>query len=699
MAKNKKKKDNLRGQTPAYRKDEDVLDFLPEQPFPDHDDERLEKELQALFSDRDAAVTDENSEAALQAEELLRDMKNTDFGALDNTSDEIVVNIVPRSSHTPKEESVSPQNGDGLIEAEQKSDDACLSDTDVQTEPEAKQKKEGHMNSELSYAEIVDIPEDKAVPEDKDVPVEKARKKRPAKEKSAEPKETKVEAEGKPVSEKAEAEEEKEIRPVKEGSPRHMIRLVVVLTAICAAVAGMLAVVNNMTEETIAENDRKAREAAVLAVFPEGDSCREYVTSDGTTVYFAADGEYMIGYCVNVSPQGYSGEINMMVGIDSDGAVSGIKIVSLSETPGVGTKVTGDVFLSQFFGKNGEEPLAVGGNVDGIGGATFSSKAVTAGVNEALALDFDLYAAAAEVGLKLSDSQNDPGNSGDSNDDNGDETLMPGEVGEIVETEPAESDVETEGTETAPVESDVETEAAETEPSETAPAETEPAVILPPETEPWIPIETTPWIPEPVETEPWIPEPVETEPVETEPAETEPVETKPVETEPVETEPVETEPVETEPVETEPVETEPVETEPVETKPVETEPVESEPVETEPVSFKYTLMLKAIDSEGNTIAEQLEAQLNESFWIANTYNSEYEVKIGRNKIDSWSNIPVGYFAPDDIVFMVWADGTITTDNFDVEIETIGNTYVFVIAMENDPSALETNDETEEEGDE
>jgi len=381
----------------------------------------------------------------------------------------------------------------------------------------------------------------------------------------------------------------KKKKQIPEGSPLHMVRLVVVLTAICAAVAGMLALVNHFTEDVISENNRKAREAAVLTVFPEGDNCKEYVTADGDILYFAADGVNVVGYCVNVSPSGYGGNVDMMVGITPDGKVSGIKIVKLSETPGVGTKIMADSFLSQFLGMDNREELVLGENVDGIGGATFSSRAVVDGVNEALSVDFDLDEVLDELGLKLSLNIEDPAETEDSNDDNGDETLMPGEAGEVGESEEPETiapETEPQIPETEPYVPETEPYVPETDPwvPETEPwiPETDPWI---PETEPWIP-ETDPWIPE---TDPWIPDPVipETDPPETEAPETDAPETDAPETEPAEIEPVETDPVEleTEPAETEPVSTD-TDTDSGETLEPETETSDSETTEPETTETK-----------------------------------------------------------------------------------------------------------------
>ena len=84
----------------------------------------------------------------------------------------------------------------------------------------------------------------------------------------------------------------------------------------------------------------------------------------------------------------------MMVGVDADKAVTGVSIVSNSETSGIGSKVmeneptaSGVGVLSQFVGKSAADgTLSVGSNVDAISGATVSSKGVTTGVNAALAV-------------------------------------------------------------------------------------------------------------------------------------------------------------------------------------------------------------------------------------------------------------------------------------------------------------------------
>ena len=98
--------------------------------------------------------------------------------------------------------------------------------------------------------------------------------------------------------------------------------------------------------------------------------------------------------CVPAFASGSQGNIEMMVGVDGEGAVTGVSLVDNAETAGIGSKVmtnmptaSGVGVLSQFEGKSAADGLlAVGTNVDAISGATVSTRGVTNGVNAALAV-------------------------------------------------------------------------------------------------------------------------------------------------------------------------------------------------------------------------------------------------------------------------------------------------------------------------
>ena len=203
------------------------------------------------------------------------------------------------------------------------------------------------------------------------------------------------------VTEKAEAIEnvtdKKQVIP--ENSPAFLMRLVVTLTAICVAIAVLLAAVNAVTKDKIAENTQKAKTKSILSIFDLGTDCELYKTlEDGTEVYLVFRDGDIIGYCNFLSSVGFGGNIDMMVGIDSEYKTEGVSIVAMSETPGVGSKTNTPEFLGQFIGAVHSAPVD---GVDAVSGATISSEAVKAGVLAAHSVELDLAAVAAEKGCKL----------------------------------------------------------------------------------------------------------------------------------------------------------------------------------------------------------------------------------------------------------------------------------------------------------
>ena len=111
------------------------------------------------------------------------------------------------------------------------------------------------------------------------------------------------------------------------------------------------------------------------------------------------------GYVIETVTYGYAGEITMVVGVSSDGKVTGLVALEAHETPGLGNEILTDhVFLSQFLNKSGSFTIGTSGadafsgataeaetgageeiTVDGITGATVSSKAVARCVTSAVA--------------------------------------------------------------------------------------------------------------------------------------------------------------------------------------------------------------------------------------------------------------------------------------------------------------------------
>ena len=191
--------------------------------------------------------------------------------------------------------------------------------------------------------------------------------------------------------------------------PKYIIKLTVTLFATCVIVAGLLGLVNMVTKDKIAainwENTQTAMKAVVAdpenaefseAMEPTSDMTAAASAAGGTldSVYEVLVGGESAGYAIKVVASGSQGNIEMMVGVDAEGVVTGVSIVKNSETAGIGSKVmaneptaAGVGVLSQFVGKSAADgTLSVGTNVDAISGATVSSKGVTTGVNAALAV-------------------------------------------------------------------------------------------------------------------------------------------------------------------------------------------------------------------------------------------------------------------------------------------------------------------------
>ena len=163
----------------------------------------------------------------------------------------------------------------------------------------------------------------------------------------------------------------------------YVLRLTLTLFLITTVVAGLLGLVNYMTADTIAEQIAQKAENAMRQVL-DADDYEPLDVPEGSAVtaaYRAGDK----GYVVRVAPNGFGGAIDMMVGVDLNGAVTGVAIVSQSETASLGANCTREDFRAQFTGKTGTLSVSKdGGEIEALTGATVTSRAVTEGVNTAL---------------------------------------------------------------------------------------------------------------------------------------------------------------------------------------------------------------------------------------------------------------------------------------------------------------------------
>jgi len=141
-----------------------------------------------------------------------------------------------------------------------------------------------------------------------------------------------------------------------------VIKMGLILAVFCILSAWGLAYIYQFTKPQIEKNSKQAMVSSKQAVLPPSGK----------------------GVVRQILVKGYSSDIEILVGIDKDRKVSGLKILSQRETPGLGAKIVQKQFLDQFIGKQLGDPLEPKKDIDAITGATISSRAVCNGVRQVL---------------------------------------------------------------------------------------------------------------------------------------------------------------------------------------------------------------------------------------------------------------------------------------------------------------------------
>ena len=187
-----------------------------------------------------------------------------------------------------------------------------------------------------------------------------------------------------------------------------IVRDTLILTVITLIAGLLLGLVYQITKEPIAQQEESAKTEAYKAVFAEADSFEPIVEAEDAdlSAYLEQNGfsqsinEIMeakdasgevLGYAINITtPEGYGGDIQFTMGIQNDGTLNGISILSISETAGLGMKAKNPDFQDQFKDKKVEkfEYTKTGATsddqIDAISGATITTNAMTNGVNAGL---------------------------------------------------------------------------------------------------------------------------------------------------------------------------------------------------------------------------------------------------------------------------------------------------------------------------
>ncbi len=170
--------------------------------------------------------------------------------------------------------------------------------------------------------------------------------------------------------------------------------------------AGIIAVTQVSTKDQIAENIRAAQSRALFEIFPADidphlfDHTIELAADElnleeeAVNGYQVIDGETVKGVILPVrSEEGYSGSIDLMVGINADSSIAGVRIISHKETPGLGDKIdrAKSLWVDSFIGKirqgSDDSRWAVkkdGGQFDQFTGATITPRAVVGAIGTAI---------------------------------------------------------------------------------------------------------------------------------------------------------------------------------------------------------------------------------------------------------------------------------------------------------------------------
>lgn len=175
-----------------------------------------------------------------------------------------------------------------------------------------------------------------------------------------------------------------------------MGRLILVLAVICAGAAFALAMVYEITKEPIAYQKKLEVIRSLAAVLPKMtiDPDNDFIDlaregEETLRVYRSSGEEDIAGVAFEViAPDGYSGNIYIMMGVLPDGILGGIEILSHAETPGLGSLITDEEWKSIFKGRSlantNFKVKKDGGDIDQITGATISPRAISAAVEKGL---------------------------------------------------------------------------------------------------------------------------------------------------------------------------------------------------------------------------------------------------------------------------------------------------------------------------
>lgn len=171
---------------------------------------------------------------------------------------------------------------------------------------------------------------------------------------------------------------------------KDIVKPVVVLFVICLLVTLALAITNQVTKQKIVEMNLKTEQASQKQVLPGAETFTKKASQNKEFVVGVKGGK-TVGYVFTTSSKSYGGDVKVMTGISADGKVTGVNLLSTSDTPGLGLNAQKESFRDQFKQKAPDSGFTVvkngkagSGQIAALTGATITSKAVADAVNQAV---------------------------------------------------------------------------------------------------------------------------------------------------------------------------------------------------------------------------------------------------------------------------------------------------------------------------
>ncbi len=183
---------------------------------------------------------------------------------------------------------------------------------------------------------------------------------------------------------------------MKNSTVKEIVIPAISLFLICLVATALLGFTNQITapkiEQLAIETENNAKKEVLSDAADFSDKMTATLDETEYSYYEGLDSDKnVIGYVFTTSAKGYGGDIKVMVGVDKSGSVTGVSILEISETAGLGMNAKNESFLKQFLSKNGEISVIKNGTpadneISALTGATITSKAMAKAVNTALAL-------------------------------------------------------------------------------------------------------------------------------------------------------------------------------------------------------------------------------------------------------------------------------------------------------------------------